>query len=177
MTGSIKTFYLMTQLKQWEYVKLKLRDIPQEITDEYQLQDKVTQDSHVYIKIRRGMDGLLEAGLLAQQLLEERLAKHGYYQSQLVPGMWSHKTRPITFSLVVDNFGVKYVHKDGVAHLMSAWKQHYKMTKDWKGERYIGMHLRWDYAAKKVHIAMPGYVAKALTQFHHEPPRRQQGSP
>ena len=108
------------QLMRWEYVKLKLRDIPQEIIEEYKLQNKVTHDGHVYIEIRRGMYGLPQAGLLAQQLLEERLAKHGYHQSQLVPGMWSHETRPITFSLVVDDFGVKYVHKDDADHLMNA---------------------------------------------------------
>jgi hypothetical protein len=27
------------------------------------------------------------------------------------PGLWTHKTRPILFSLVVDDFGVKYVGK------------------------------------------------------------------
>ena len=37
MTGDIKNFYPMTPLKRWEYVKLKLSDIPQEVINEYQL--------------------------------------------------------------------------------------------------------------------------------------------
>ena len=39
----------MTPLKLWEYVKLRLSDIPTEVIDEYQLQNKVTLDGHVYI--------------------------------------------------------------------------------------------------------------------------------
>lgn len=77
----------------------------------------------------------------------------------------------------MDDFGVKYVNKEDVDHLMSALKEHYTVTEDWKGERYIGMHLRLDYAAKKVHPYMPSYVYKALKQFHHEPLNRQQDSP
>ena len=62
----------------------------------------------------------------------------------------------------MDDFGVKYVNKEDVDHLMSALKEHYTVTEDWKGERYIGMHLRLDYAAKKVHPYMPSYVYKTL---------------
>ena len=58
------------------------------------------------------MYGLPQAGIIAQKLLEERLAKHGYRQSVTTPGLWKHDTRPICFSLVVDNFGVKYVGEE-----------------------------------------------------------------
>ena len=52
------------------------------------------------------MYGLPQAGLLANELLEKRLNKYGYYQSKLVPGLWTHEWRPIQFTLVVDDFGV-----------------------------------------------------------------------
>jgi hypothetical protein len=42
------------------------------------------------------MYGLPQAGIIAQQLLEERLAKHGYRQSKTTPGLWKHDTRPIS---------------------------------------------------------------------------------
>ena len=120
---------------------------------------------------------LPQAGLLAQELLKERLAEHGYYQSKIIPGLWKHETRPIVFTLVVDDFGVKYVNKEDAEHLMSVLKQEYEVTEDWKGERYIGMHLRLDYTGRKVQLAMPGYVEKALGKFLHEHPRRRQYSP
>ena len=101
----------MTPLKRSEYMKLNLSDVPTEVIKEYKLQEKATKDGHVYIEITRGMYGLPQAGLLAQELLEERLAKHRYYQSNIIPGLWKHETRPIVFSLVVDDFGIKSVNK------------------------------------------------------------------
>ena len=108
------------------------------------------------------MYGLPQAGLLAQELLEDRLSAHEYHQNQLIPVLWKHDTQPITFTLVVDDFGVKYVNKADVNHLMNDLKETYTVTEDWEGERYVGIHLRWDYANKKVHLAMLGYVQDGL---------------
>ena len=90
MTMDLKYFYLNTPPKRYEYIKMKLGDIPPEIIDEYQLEEKATKDGHVYLEVRQGMYGLPQAGLLAQLELEERLAKYGYRQSKLVSGLWKH---------------------------------------------------------------------------------------
>ncbi|KAL7525184.1 hypothetical protein ACHAXR_004198, partial [Thalassiosira sp. AJA248-18] len=79
----ISNFYLNTPLPRYEYLKLKLTDIPQEVIDEYKLMQKATADGHVYVEIRRGMYGLPQAGLIAQELLEKRLNKEGYFQSEI----------------------------------------------------------------------------------------------
>jgi hypothetical protein len=177
MTGDIKNFYLMTPLKQKEYVKLKLADIPQEVISEYKLRSKVIADEHMYIEINKGIYGLPQAGLLAREILVERLAERGYSQCKIVPGLWRHETRPIVFTLVVDDFGVNYVNKQDADHLMSVLKQHYSVTEDWKGKHYIGMHLHRDYKGGRVHVAMTGYVAGALAEFQHKAPRKRQDSP
>ena len=65
------------------------------------------------------MYGLPQAGFLAQEQLIEHLKIHGYYQSKMVPGLWHHKPRPITLTLVVDDFGMKYKNEKDVKHLMS----------------------------------------------------------
>ena len=113
------------------------------------------------------MYGLPQAGLLANELLEKRLNKHGYRQSKLVPGLWKHDTRPIQFTLVVDDFGVKYVGEEHAQHLKTTLEEHYKLTCDWTGTRYIGITLDWDYNKRQVHLSMPNYVKKALKQFQH----------
>ena len=119
-------------------------------------------------KITKGMYGLPQAGLLAYELLEKRLNKNGYYQSKLVPGLWKHNTRPITFTLVVNDFGVKYEGIEHAKHLEAVLTQYYEVTTDWTGTRYVGIcHLHWDYQKQQVHLYMPGYVQKALLQFHH----------
>ena len=63
------------------------------------------------------MYGLLQAGLLANEILEKRLNKRGYQQIKFVPGLWTHDCRPVQFILVVDNFRVKYVGEEHALHL------------------------------------------------------------
>ncbi|KAL7474704.1 hypothetical protein ACHAW6_000662 [Cyclotella cf. meneghiniana] len=40
-----------------------------------------------------------------------------------------------------------------------------QVTIDWNGECYIGIHLRWDYNARLVHLFMPGYIQKPSPSF------------
>eukprot|EP00804_Cyclotella_cryptica_P003570 CCRYP_002171-RA/>CCRYP_002171-RA protein AED:0.39 eAED:0.39 QI:0/0/0/1/0/0/5/0/250 len=87
---------------------------------------------------------------------------------KLVPGLWCHKQRPIQFSLVVDNFGVKYTCRKHVHHLLIILDEHNNVTVDWKGARYIGITLDWDYAKRQVHLPISGYVAKSLNQFNQQ---------
>ena len=176
MTMDISNFYLMTPLKRPEYVKLKLSDIPEEIIVEYKLRELATPDGSVYIEITKGMYGLPQAGLLANEQLEARLNKHGYKQSKLVPGLWRHSTRQIQFTLVVDDFGVKYIQQEDADHLKAVLEQDYTVTVDWSGRRYIGITLDWDYNRRRVHLSMPNYVNKALKLFGHKI-RKQQHTP
>ena len=71
MTIDIKDFYLNTPMARYEYMRLKICDIPEEVTKNYNLATKVKNDGYVYIEIRRGMYGLPQSGLLAQQRLEK----------------------------------------------------------------------------------------------------------
>jgi hypothetical protein len=114
------------------------------------------------------MYGLPQAGLLANKLLKKRLNKHGYRQSKLVPGLWKHNTRPIQFTLVVDDLGIKYVGKEHAQHLKNALKEHYKLTCNWTGKQYIWITLDWDYNKCHVHLSMPNYMQKALKQCQHK---------
>ena len=136
MTMDISNFYLNTPLKRPEFLRLKLSDIPDEVIKEYKLNEKADANGSVYIMVSRGMYGLPQAGLLANELLEKRLNKAGYHQSKYVPGLWSHEWRPIQFTLVVDDFGVKYVGEEHARHLKQTLEEHYKITTDWAGEQF-----------------------------------------
>ena len=103
--ADLANFYLMTPLKRPKYAKIKLSDKPEEVIKEYNSHQYATPDGWVYINVSRGMYGLPQAGSLGHNLLEQRLNKEGYFQSQIVPALWKHKTKPIQFVLVVDNFG------------------------------------------------------------------------
>jgi len=58
------------------------------------------------------MYGLPQAGILANKLLKDQLADHDYYEIRHIPGLYTHKTRPIWFTLVVEIFGIKYSRKN-----------------------------------------------------------------
>jgi hypothetical protein len=119
MTGDVKNFYLNTPLDRPEYMQLPLALIPEEIIEQYNLR-KLAYKGIVFIEINRGMYGLPQAGILANKLLAKRLATKGYFQTRHTPGLWTHSHRPVQFSLVVDDFGVKYVGKQHADHLMNA---------------------------------------------------------
>ena len=157
-------------------MKLKLSNIPEEVIEHYNLRELATPDGYVYCKVTKGMHGLPQAGIIAQELLEKRLGEHGYYQSKIVNGLWKHKTRPICFFLVVDDFAVKYVNRADADHLIDMIRKYYPMTVDENATKYIGLTIQWDYTKRKAHIHMPGYLDKAFVRFNHEKSMKIQNS-
>jgi hypothetical protein len=176
MMMDIKNYYLLTPLPRFECMKMLLSRFPEEIVDKYNL-GALAVDGWVYIEIIKGMYVLKQAGLLANQLLQTRLEPFGYYPSHHTPGIWLHKTRPIAFSLVVDDFAVKYVGKQHADHLINALLKSYELTTDWAAKVYSGMTLKWDYKNRTCDISMPGYVSNVLSKFQHDAPKHPQHTP
>ena len=69
-TLNIKNFYLNTPMERFDYMRLKMEDIPENVIEKYELKDK-EEDGQVYVETRKGMYGLPQAGILAQKLLEK----------------------------------------------------------------------------------------------------------
>ena len=132
----------------------------------YNLHNKV-KNGFVYMQIKRGLYGLSQSGILANKLLRERLKPHGYYELPHTPGLWKHVTLPVQFTLVVDDFGVKYTEKENIQHLINALKETYEISEDWDGALYCGIRLKWNYAPGYVDTAMPHYVKQRIKQYGH----------
>ena len=164
-------------MERYEYMRIHLRDIPNEIIEAYNLLAIADTDGYAYVEIRKGMYGLPQAGILANKLLQKRLANHGYYPTKHTPGLWRHKTRPISFTLVVDDFGIQYVGKEHALHLLNALEENYEVTIDWEAKLYIGITMKWDYYNRTVDLSMPGYVHSALKKFQHQTPTRPEYAP
>ncbi|KAL7488864.1 hypothetical protein ACHAW6_014729 [Cyclotella cf. meneghiniana] len=108
MTLDIFDFYLNTPMKHPEYMRHHIKDTPNKIFEEYNLKTIVDKDGNT----TKDMYGLPHASLIANKLLEQRLNQDGFLQCKLIPGLWSHETQHISFTLIVDDFGVKYVGKE-----------------------------------------------------------------
>jgi len=123
------------------------------------------------------MYGLPQAGILANKLLKTRLADHDYYEVPHTPGLFTHKTRPIWFTLVVDDFGIKYNGKEHADHLLKVLRGHYSVEVDWNGALYCGITLNWNYTDRYVDISMPNYVQKQLVRYRRRNSHRKQFCP
>eukprot|EP00957_Ditylum_brightwellii_P159418 12135291-Ditylum_brightwellii.AAC.1 len=87
------------------------------------------------------MYSLPQAGKLTNNQLTEHLALYGYYPVRHMPGLWQQTTRNIRFTLVVDDYWVKYTNKEDVHRLLQALRDKYTVSEDWKGTLYYGLTL------------------------------------
>ena len=108
------------------------------------------------------MYGLPQAGRIANDQLQQHLAKYGYRHSKMTNGLWTHATNDTLFTLVVDDFGVRYTSTENIHHLLNALKDLYKITIDWSRLHYIGIDLKWNYNTRTSDFSMKGYVIAAL---------------
>ena len=131
MCLDLSLFYLSAALEYYEYMKIPLALFPPWIVEQYNLLQHA-KNGMVHIEMRRAVWGLPQAGILANKKLRRKLAPHGYHEHANTPGLWYHDTRPISFTLVVDDFGVKYVGKEHADHLITCLQKTYKLSEDWR---------------------------------------------
>ena len=117
---------------------------------------------------------LTQAGKIANDKLKLHLANFGYEPAPITPGLWRHQNTPLQFSLVVDDFGIKYERQEDITHILDELKTIYKISEDWDGKLYCGLNLEWDYYKREVLFSMPNYVIKALHKFQYPTPKRAQ---
>jgi hypothetical protein len=128
MCADVKNFYLNTLLDRAEYMQLALTIIPQEIIDKYKLMDKEKMVKFSFKLTTKYMGYRKQADWQTTYLLVTRLAPHGYLPCQHTHGLWQHDTKPVTFTLVVDYFRIKYSGKENADHLLNALKENYEVT-------------------------------------------------
>jgi len=144
-------------LKDYEYVRFNIDLIPPCIIEHYQLQ-KLVHNGYVYAKIKRAWYGLKQSGKIAHDDLVAHLKTHGYVRASRTKGLFVHQTRDISFTLVVDDFGIKYTKQADVDHLVAAVREKYPFKVDCEAKQYIRIHLKWDYEKRELRTSMDGYV-------------------
>jgi hypothetical protein len=175
-TADIVDFYLNNYLPSPEFMRVLLRQIPIAIQHQFgifkahadQLRDSV------YVRIDKTMYGLPQAGIISQQILVQHLAKYGYHPAPHTPCLFAHESRPIGFTLVVDNFGIKYSDPADLEHFYASLRAKYSIKTCSAGSifKYIGYTLNFDYPDRSCTLSMPGYIDKALLRFKVPTPTR-----
>ena len=97
-------------------MRITLKIIPQEIIDTYDLKALVSNQVWIYMHIEKGMYGLKQAGIIANQKLVKNMAPFGYHPVKHTPVLWVHYRKKILFSLVVDDLCVQYYSTEDADH-------------------------------------------------------------
>ena len=160
MTLDITDFYLKTPLERSEYLRIPTKYIPACTVTKHSLHQSLYNNS-VLFEVNKGMYGLPQAGLLAQQRLVAHLATQGYHQTPTAC-LFRHCNNGTVFSLVVDDFGVNYTSTEEANHLVATLQLLYPITVDWTGSKYLGFSINFDRTLRTVALSMPGYIAKVL---------------
>ena len=103
------------------------------------------------------MYGLLQAGKITNDNLVQYLETYGYHQSKTTDGLFTHNGRDVSFTLIVDDFGVEYVGKEHADHLRDTIKEFYDLTENWDGDLYAGINLDWNYTKRTCWLSMEDY--------------------
>ncbi len=72
---------------------------------------------------------------------------------------------------------MKYTCQEDINYLIMCIKEKYELTKDWDGNLYCTICLKWDYDARTLDISMLGYVIKHLQKYKHASPPKPQHCP
>lgn len=170
-TADIKDYYLGTPLVDKhgnpasEYMRINLKHIPLDVQEKYNMAEYVHND-HVYIEINKSIYGLPQSGRLSQDRLIKHLKQHDYYQCPNTPALFRHKSKNFAFTLVVDDFGIKYSDEADLDEFLDVLKLQYEITEDRNDtQKYVGLTIAHDRVNDTITLSMPGYVEKALTRF------------
>ena len=90
MTLDLANFCLMTLMECYEHLRMKLKDIPQEIIDEHKLH-VLAHNDWLCVEIRRGVYGLPQTGVLACAQLTKHLNQAGHSEAVTTSGLWNRK--------------------------------------------------------------------------------------
>lgn len=161
----IVDFYLGTAMDRPEFLSIDAKFIPEATRTEFGLHAFLSGGKFLF-RVDKCMYGLPQSGYLSNKHLAMHLATAGYLEDSNVPCLFTHNVSGLQFSLVVDDFGIKYYSMADLQHLIATierggWK--YKL--DLSGSKYIGLTLNWNYVANFVELTMPAYVTKGLTRF------------
>ena len=101
------------------------------------------------------MCGIQQAGKIAYKDIKQHLEHCGCVPTKCTPGTWRHLTTNLTFTLIVEDLGIKHTSIAQVKHLIHALQPRYDITLDCAGTLHDGFYLHWDYVNQTVKLPMP----------------------
>ena len=174
LSTDVVDYYLGTPMARKEYMRVPVKFIPKASMIKYNLH-RLVHKGAVIMQLNKGIYGLKQAGRLAQQRMITHLSEHGYERMPNSPCLFVHKTNSVSFTLVVDDFGVKYTGKDDANHLLATLEKLYKIKTNWTGSSYIGFDIKLGLCphtkVRTATMSMPRFLPSAVKRFNIQPCR------
>ena len=119
---------------------IQISVIPQEFITAYNIKDKV-HNGYIFEQVTKGIYGFPQAGQIAHDFLVKKLSPYVHHTSRKNPVIWTHNSRPINFTSVVDDFSVKYSGKEHALHLKALIEEKYSVSVYRERKMYIVISL------------------------------------
>ena len=143
-------------------MRINLKHIPSDSQERYNTASMV-HNSYVLMEISKGIP---QAGKLAQDRLVKHLATHNYIQCVNTQCLFINKESGVAFTLVVDDFLIKYKQRSAIDHLFSVLRELYEITTDFPLTlKHVGITLRQNRIKRYIDMSISGYVKKAMQRF------------
>ena len=90
-----------------ENIIIQISVIPQEFIIAYNIKDKA-HNGYIFAQVNKGMYGIPQIWLIIHDAIVKYLSLYVYYPSNNTSVICTHDSQPINFTLVFNDFGVKY---------------------------------------------------------------------
>ena len=175
MCVDLKSFYLGSKLDRSEWMLVPTKFMSQDLISELKLEEYIHKD-YILFEVTGSLYGHPAAGRISNKDLVQHLERHGYTQSANVPCLFSNKDKSITFTLIVDDIGIKYVHGNNeIDHLLNILQKpisKWDIKIDRTGSQYNGQQLTWNYDKNTLITDVPNYVKQANHELMPNKPIR-----
>ena len=101
---------LNNRMDRSDYTMIQISIIQQEFVDKYNIKVK-EHNCYIFTQVTKGENGLPQSGQISHDALVKNLEHYGYRPLRKTLALWTHGRRTINFTLIVDDFGVKYLVK------------------------------------------------------------------
>ena len=74
------------------------------------------------------MYGIVQSGIIAHTSLKEHLLPFRYEPAPVIMVLWDHNNNRVSFTLVINNFGIIYQRQEEAHRLTNALQEKYEVT-------------------------------------------------
>ena len=116
----------------------------------------------VYCDILTTLYGLSCSGLLSHLRLLAQLYAYDYVQTS-TPCLFRHRTRDVSFCLVVDDLAIKYTNTSDLQHLTTCLGELFHIKVYPTCTSFLGFTVEYDRPARTISLSYPSYIPDLLT--------------